>query len=194
MRKYYITTIVLLNVIAWAIVVGGIMDLKRDYANSMEIIEDHDQWIKDNRKKETVVEVHNQVNVKVDIEQDGDALTSGQVELVEVQTSASTDQQIVDYIYEVFGSDAKMAVAIAKAESNLDASREGDQHIRFEKNGIIYGSSWGVFQIRYLEGRPSPEKLLYWKFNIEEAKRMFDRKGGWSDWSAYNNGRYLEFI
>ena len=72
-------------------------------------------------------------------------------------------------VCDTFGDDCKIALAVMKAESQGDCSRVGDKHIMFEKNGVNYGASYGCFQIRHLEGRPDPEKLLDAKFNINYA-------------------------
>lgn len=96
-------------------------------------------------------------------------------------------------IADEFGDNAKIAIAIAKAESHLNPNAKGDMHIEFTKDGITMGHSCGVFQIRVLPGRPDCETLKDPEFNIKYAKQMFDRSG-FTPWSAYKNGTYLKYI
>jgi len=89
--------------------------------------------------------------------------------------------------------DCKTAIAIFKAESGLRCEAVGDGHIAFIKNGIEYGKSYGIAQIRHLEGRPSPDKLLDCQFNINHAYGMYKAQG-WKPWSAYKSGAYKRFL
>jgi hypothetical protein len=63
----------------------------------------------------------------------------------------------------------------------------------FEKNGVNYGASYGCFQIRHLEGRPDPKKLLDKDFNIDYAYKMYLSQG-WKPWSAWKSGAYLKYM
>ncbi len=96
-------------------------------------------------------------------------------------------------IREKFGEFANTAVAIAKAESGMRSNAIGDHAIAFYQDGIEYGKSYGVFQIRHLPGRPSPADLLNAEFNIDYAYKLFMRSG-FTPWSAYTNGSYYKFI
>lgn len=99
---------------------------------------------------------------------------------------------IEDKIEAVFGSDARIALAIAKSESGLK-NVKGDQHIEFIQDGKVMGHSCGLFQVRVLEGRPNCEELMDEDTNIAYAKKIFD-KVGWSAWSNYKNGKYIAFL
>jgi hypothetical protein len=89
--------------------------------------------------------------------------------------------------------DCKTALAIAKAESGLRCEAVGDGHIAFMKNGTEYGKSYGVFQIRHLEGRPNPEELLSCEFNINYAYNLYKAQG-FKPWSAYKNLAYKRHL
>ena len=89
--------------------------------------------------------------------------------------------------------DCNTALAVAKAESGMRCDAIGDGHIAFIKNEIEYGKSYGVFQIRYLVGRPDPSLLLDCAFNIDLAFQMW-QKQSWRPWSAYTNQSYLKFL
>lgn len=102
-------------------------------------------------------------------------------------------EEIANKIRQVFGADAELAIAIARCESGLRPGAIGDGHISYWVNGVEYGKSYGVFQIRHLEGRPSPEQLLDADFNIQYAYNLFKRSS-WYPWSAYNNGCYEQFL
>jgi hypothetical protein len=92
-----------------------------------------------------------------------------------------------------FGSQSEMAIAIAKAESNMEADRIGDTHITFVQDGKTYGMSCGVFQIRTLPGRPTCEEMLDPEKNIKFAYELY-QKSGWTPWSVFTNGQYKKFL
>lgn len=100
---------------------------------------------------------------------------------------------IKNKILEKFGKDGPVALAVARCESGLRPGAIGDGHIAFMKDGVEYGKSYGVFQIRALPGRPSPDRLLDANYNIEYAYQLYKRSG-FGPWSAYTNGCYLNFL
>lgn len=97
-------------------------------------------------------------------------------------------------IKEVFGDKAEIAIAIAKAESQMNPEAVGDKHIEFERDGVTMGHSCGLFQVRVLPGRPDCETLKDPKKNIEYAKRIYDSRGDFTAWSAYTNGAYKKYL
>lgn len=105
------------------------------------------------------------------------------------------EKSVEDLIIETFGDKWRIAYAVARAESGLREDAIGDYTLDYRgKDGNVYGMSLGVFQIRYLPGRPAVKDLLDAKFNIEYAYKM--SKGGtvWTAWSAYNNNSYKAFM
>lgn len=105
------------------------------------------------------------------------------------------EKSVEDLIIETFGDKWRIAYAVARAESGLREDAIGDYTLDYRgKDGNVYGMSLGVFQIRYLPGRPKVKDLLTAKFNIEYAYKM--SKGGtdWSPWSAYKNNSYKHFL
>ena len=100
-----------------------------------------------------------------------------------VQKPDSKGFNVEAYIKQVFGKDAQVALAVAYAESGRRCNAVGDGHITFESGGQLYGASYGVFQIRHLKGRPSPEQLLDCKTNIDYAFKLF-QSSGWYPWSV----------
>lgn len=89
-------------------------------------------------------------------------------------------EAIKQYITEVFGNEAGIAIKIAQCESGLRVDAVGDLHL---DNGT--NPSFGIFQIRYFNGaRGSKEQLLTATYNIEQARRMQLRQG-WGIWSCY---------
>ena len=121
-----------------------------------------------------------------------DVICEGE-KVAKLQEVPQGKEGIVSMISEEFGDDAKVAIAVARAESGLNPETKGDTHIEFERDGKIMGHSCGLFQIRVLPGRPDCETLKDPKFNIEYAKKLFDRSG-FQPWSAYKNGSYLKFM
>lgn len=87
----------------------------------------------------------------------------------------------------------KVALAVMSAESGGRPDEIGDSHLTFWENGIKYGESYGCMQIRYLPGRPIPEKLLDPVFNAEYAYHLYQKKG-FQPWSVYKSGRYKDFL
>lgn len=95
-------------------------------------------------------------------------------------------------IKKIFGKEWKLILAIAKAESDLRCEAVGDHKIAYVENGIEYGKSYGLMQIRHLPGRPSPTVLLNCTENLRYAKKIFDKQGA-TPWSAYTNNSYKKF-
>lgn len=112
----------------------------------------------------------------------------------EVKVTVPHAQETIDNLLRWnFGKEAKLAYAVFKSESGLRCGAEGDKHLTFQKGGITYGASYGIAQIRYLPGRPTPTQLKDCKFNIQYAKQLRDKQG-WTIWSAFNNKNYLKNI
>lgn len=101
-------------------------------------------------------------------------------------TALTSDQEyVVSLIKRYFGDDWKIAYAVARAESGLRCGAVGDTGLN--------PSSYGVFQIRGFSTRPPIEDLLDCEKNIAYAAQM-QKWQGWSPWSAYTNGSYLNFL
>ena len=111
-----------------------------------------------------------------------------------VKAESSPENTPEQLIKEVFGDQADVAIAIAKAESGLNPEAVGDLHITFEKDGKLMGMSCGTFQIRVLEGRPDCETLKDLRKNVEYAKRIYEARGDFTAWSTYNNGAYKKYL
>jgi len=88
-----------------------------------------------------------------------------------------------EYIKQVFGKDAQVALAVSFAESGRRCNAVGDGGLQFYKDGTLYGASYGVFQIRHLKGRPDPSVLLDCKGNIDFAFQVY-QSSGWYPWSV----------
>jgi len=102
------------------------------------------------------------------------------------QVARDRVETIEDKIRRVFGKDAEVAIAVAKAESGLDPLVVGDMNTKYH--------SIGVFQIRLLPERGlTMEQMQNADENINYAKMLFD-KHGWKPWTCYNNGAYKKFL
>lgn len=77
----------------------------------------------------------------------------------------------------------EQALAIMKCESGGRADARGDGHLTYMLNGIEYGASYGLMQIRHLPGRPAPSKLVDPKFNLDYAYGMY-KSSGWGPWTC----------
>ncbi|MEP6538786.1 MAG: hypothetical protein ABJF23_25855 [Bryobacteraceae bacterium] len=94
------------------------------------------------------------------------------------------------YACRKFGSDCRVALAIQRAENP-----QGKCEIyHYNSNGTL---DWGYFQINtvHLE-RPglNLRDLLDCKANIDFAYQLYVEKGGFSPWSTFKSGRYLQFL
>lgn len=104
-------------------------------------------------------------------------------------------EQIIDYIYEVFGSDGDLMVKIFTCESGLNPKIVGDKHLMGWLNGEEIGDSIGIAQIRTgdagvydgrtwnrakANGMTVSEFREYLKDpmnNIDYAKTIYERQG-----------------
>lgn len=94
------------------------------------------------------------------------------------------DGSVEQEIANIFGYEYRTALAVAKAESELNPNamninRDGSRDI-------------GIFQINERHGW-SAEELFDWRRNIAIAKFLRDRNG-WGEWTAYNNGAYRKYL
>lgn len=101
--------------------------------------------------------------------------------------------EVANKIRQKFGEDGEIAVAVARCESGLRPHAIGDGHIAYWAGGTEYGKSYGVFQIRHLEGRPSPDQLLDLEYNLDYAYNLY-KMSGWQPWTGYTNGCYKSFM
>jgi hypothetical protein len=96
---------------------------------------------------------------------------------------AGSGSNVVSMIREVFGKDADMAIAIAKAESGLDCTKISDTN------------DHGLFQInpRWHHARFGGASYYNCWANAMVAKQIFDQYG-WTQWSTFNNGSYRSHL
>lgn len=98
-----------------------------------------------------------------------------------------------DLLARYFGDSIRIAKAVMQAESGCNPASVGDGHLTYVQDGVTYGMSCGLFQIRFLPGRPSCEQMKNPSENIAYAGQMFAGQG-WSPWSAFKNGSYLRHL
>jgi hypothetical protein len=105
----------------------------------------------------------------------------------------SDPKDIESLIRRTFVEEPNTAVAIAKAESELNTNAfNGEAHIGC--NGSI-----GVFQIACVHNRKDPQALRDVEFNIKKARAIYletkARTGnGWTQWGAYTDGRWKQYL
>jgi hypothetical protein len=91
------------------------------------------------------------------------------------------------YICDKFGTDCKMALAVAKAEN---ATWQCDR-FGINKNGTL---DWGLFQINTIHLKNVDLKsLLDCEANVDFAYKLFKAQG-WQPWVAYTSKAYLKFM
>jgi len=91
----------------------------------------------------------------------------------------------VSLIEKYFGKDAEIAIAVAKAESNLNPLALNTKN----RNG---STDCGIFQINSIH-KPTKIQCEDAEENIKLAHQIF-LKSGFRAWSAYNNGAYNKFL
>ena len=91
-----------------------------------------------------------------------------------LETNQLTSVNLVSLI-QSYDWDSNTALRIAQCESGIRADAIGDTG--------IYPHSYGVFQIRALEGRPSPEQLLNPIVNVDYAYNLW-KSQGWIPWTC----------
>ena len=99
------------------------------------------------------------------------------MEVEPVEEVKTTRQEIVEYIFKVFGDDAVEAIVIIRKCEN---SQFNPKATNWNRNG-----TWdtGIFQINQIHGY-SLEQMQDCKQNIDAAKKIFDRAGDWSPWGC----------
>lgn len=126
------------------------------------------------------------------------------------QAPTSEKQEIMHLIIDAFGDASPKAIAVAKAESGLDANKEVFMkagHYSWSSPTYPGECSVGIFMINLAEdgckgkwvhaskvpGETIEEKIEWLKIpenNIDFAKEYIFEKSGWNPWSAYTNGSY----
>ncbi len=90
-------------------------------------------------------------------------------------------------VYRVFGKDAPDAIRVFTCESGLVPSKVGDSFlpstIAMHSQGLPFGESIGIAQVRLLPGRPDRQWLANIYNNITYAHQIFSAQG-WQPWSC----------
>lgn len=103
--------------------------------------------------------------------------------VVEPEPEPPKEKTVDELIHEYFGDRYEKAKKVATCESGLRPDAVGDKTLTFVRDGITYGASYGVFQIRYLPGRPTPDQLLNAEFNVKYAAEM-QKNQSWRPWTC----------
>ena len=106
-------------------------------------------------------------------------------------TIESPENEIINYIRMTFPEQPDLAVAIAKAESQLNTMAHGDRNNKLATKG-----SHGIFQINVAvhEQLIGDRNVNDWKQNIEIAREIYDQAGSWNPWGVFTNGSYLRYM
>lgn len=88
--------------------------------------------------------------------------------------------------------DARVMLAIMKAESNCDPNVTGDKSLAFQSNGRTYGYSVSLLQVRILPGREHCDSHDP-ATNIACAYQIWKNQS-YGAWSVYRNGKYAKFL
>lgn len=113
-------------------------------------------------------------------------VTVEKVEVKKVEEPVVEEPKPLDIgqlIRDNFGEQTANADKVMKCESGGRPDAVGDKGLQYWQDGILYGASYGLFQIRYLPDRPTPDKLLDPEFNVKYAADM-QREHGWQPWSC----------
>jgi hypothetical protein len=102
----------------------------------------------------------------------------------ESETPSTQFSGIEQRIREMFGEDADVMLAIAKAESSLNS-------IAIHKNSNNT-TDCGIFQIN-VPGDGCPHELFDVNNNINRAKMLYDKRG-FQPWVVFNTGAYKRYL
>ena len=105
-----------------------------------------------------------------------------------------------DLIKKYFKDDYETAIAVFTAESKLQPSAQGfncryggiSQVCKKGDEDKAWSTDCGIAQIN-VPGRLCPDELFDPQNNLDIAYGKFQKRG-WSPWSAYRFGKYLEFL
>lgn len=123
--------------------------------------------------------------IEAEEDQDGETETIYcQEDYEETQPIYASNNSIEQEIVNVFKTESRIALAIAKAESRLNP-----RAVNKNRNG---SKDIGIFQINDKHGWSANDRFD-WRKNIQMAKELRDRHG-WTEWSVYNNGTYRNFL
>ncbi len=112
------------------------------------------------------------------------------VKTTSTKTTTTSGKDVDSLIKKYFPqSEWDTARAVMMAESGGNSNAKGDDY----PIGGLHAPSYGLFQIRALQGRPGADKLLDPEENIKYAAQM-QRSEGWGPWSAYTNGNYQQYL
>lgn len=91
----------------------------------------------------------------------------------------------IEQLIEKYDWDHDTALAVARAESNLNPQAYNPEWHRGCQGSI------GIFQIACIHD--DPEKLFEVEYNIQRAYEIYSEQG-WKPWGAYTNGNYRRYI
>lgn len=114
----------------------------------------------------------------------------------------STTQSVEDIIREVFGEDAEVAIAVAKAESGLNPNTtnfaERDCSVGLFQINLAHDFCNGIrVHWNKVPGDTLDEKVAWLQIpenNIRLAKKIHDASNGFTPWSVYLNDVHLKFL
>lgn len=128
------------------------------------------------------------------------------VEVVEVTQTTQTKREVkIEVVYnwdkeriikeirDTFPEAPDLAVAIAKAESELNAKAYNPEAHR-GCNGSV-----GIMQIACVHHRSGPRELHDVELNLKKARAIYDASlaengNGWLPWGAYTDERYKAYL
>lgn len=157
--KKLFTTYILAVIVVWLILVNVII-LRPEKKSELKVIEANDP------RTVRVIDWKDERTVKV---------KEDKVKL--------TGNKIIDAIYRTFPEDPYTALAIAKAESNLNPLATG-----YNSNG---SRDFGLMQVNSIHGYG--EELYDVETNLKVARKIYEKRG-WSAWCAYKTGKHLTYL
>lgn len=109
------------------------------------------------------------------------------------------------HIERIFGSDAKVATAVLRHESGLNARAKNWNCHYYREDGTRYSTSckkadrelaWsvdcGIAQIN-VKGKECPEELFTLEGSMREVEKRYKAQG-LNAWSSYKNKKYLKYM
>lgn len=117
---------------------------------------------------------------------------------VDLQARAERKQLVANdpcrLVYDYSEWDGRTMYGICKAESKGNVKAVGDTTITFVKNGVTYGMSCGMLQVRILPGRGiTCEQMHDPEQNVAKAYEIWKAQS-YQAWTCFSNGKYLNYI
>lgn len=104
-----------------------------------------------------------------------------------------SEEQIMKKIRDTFTETPNTAIAVAKAESLLNARAYNPEAHRDKYGNVICYGSYGVMQIACVHMPHNPEALFDVETNLRVARKIYNERQ-WFPWGGYTSGSWKKYL